>query len=181
MRIIVSGTHGSGKSTLTADFVARRPEYLALGDPFDELDPDDPASAASFAAQLRVTASRVRETAGESAVISERGPLDFVAYLTALEQLGRSDGELIARATALADASLTDVDLVVLLPLDDRHPIRVPVDEDPALREAMDTALLDLADEREAAGPARFLTLGGDPATRLRDLLAATNMTPGNR
>ena len=85
-------------------------------------------------------------------MISERGPLDFVAYLTALEQLGRSDGELIARATTIADASLTDVDLVVLLPLDDRHPIRVPIDEDPALRDAMDAALLDLADEREGAG-----------------------------
>jgi hypothetical protein len=107
-------------------------------------------------------------------VISERGPLDFVAYLTALEQLGRSDGELIPRATAIADASSADVDLVVLLPLDDRHPIRVPIDEDPALRDAMDAALLDLADEREGAGSTRFLTLGGDPASRLRDLLAAT-------
>lgn len=175
MRIVVSGTHGSGKSTLIADFVARRPEYLALGDPFEDLDLDDPSGEASFAAQLRVTASRVRETAGEPAVISERGPLDFVAYLTALEQLGRSDGELIARATTIADASLTDVDLVVILPLDDRHPIRVPVDEDPALREAMDAALLDLADEREHSGGTRFLTLGRDPASRLRDLLAATN------
>ena len=175
MRIVVSGTHGSGKSTLIADFVARRPEYLALGDPFEELDLDDPASAASFAAQLRLTAARVRETAGEPAVISERGPLDFVAYLTALEQLGRSDGELIPRATAIADASSAGVDLVVLLPLDDRHPIRVPIDEDPALRDAMDAALLDLADEREGAGSTRFLTLGGDPASRLRDLLAATD------
>ncbi|WP_136054324.1 AAA family ATPase [Microbacterium sp. K24] len=175
MRIVVSGTHGSGKSTLIADFVAQRPEYLALGDPFEDLDLDDPASAASFAAQLRLTASRLRETAGESSVISERGPLDFLAYLTALEQWGRSDSELVARATAIADASLTDVDLVVLLPLDERHPIRVPVEEDRVLREAMDAALLDLADEREVAGGTRFLTLGGDPASRLRDLLAATN------
>lgn len=175
MRIVVSGTHGSGKSTLIADFVARHAEYLALGDPFEYLDLDDPSGEASFAAQLRLTASRVRETAGEPAVISERGPLDFVAYLTALEQLGRSDGELIARATTIADASLTDVDLVVILPLDGHHPIRVPVDEDPALREAMDAALLDLADEREDSGGTRFLTLGGDPASRLRDLLAATN------
>ncbi|WP_407360179.1 AAA family ATPase [Microbacterium sp. LBN7] len=174
MRIIVSGTHGSGKSTLIADFVARRPEYLVLGDPFEDLDLDDPASAASFAAQLRLTASRVRETAGESTVISERGPLDFVAYLAALEQLGRSDGALVAHATAIADDSLANVDLVVLLPLDDRHPIRVPVDEDMALREAMDAALLDLADEREAVGGPRFLTLGGDPASRLDYLLAAT-------
>ena len=53
MRIVVSGTHGSGKSTLIADFVARRTEYLTLGDPFEELDLDDGSSAASFAAQLR--------------------------------------------------------------------------------------------------------------------------------
>ncbi|UUE20380.1 ATP-binding protein [Microbacterium sp. J1-1] len=41
MRIVVSGTHASGKSTLIADFLAAhpdflaaRPEYLSLGDPF---------------------------------------------------------------------------------------------------------------------------------------------------
>lgn len=174
MRIVVSGTHGSGKSTLISDFVAQRPEYLALGDPFEELDLDDPASAASFVAQLRLTAARVQETADEAAVISERGPLDFVAYLAALEQLGRSDGELIPRAKAIAESSLSDIDLVVLLPLDERHPIRIPLDEDPALREAMDAALLDLVDEREAADGIRFLVLGGDPATRLRDLLTAS-------
>ena len=98
MRIVVSGTHASGKSTLISDFHAAHPEYTVLGDPFDDVESGAPTGAASFVAQLRVTVSRLRESARESSVISERGPVDFLAYLTALEMLGRGDGALLSRA-----------------------------------------------------------------------------------
>ncbi|MFC4138171.1 MULTISPECIES: hypothetical protein [unclassified Microbacterium] len=38
MRIVVSGTHASGKSTLIDAFAAEHPEYRVLPDPFE--DPD---------------------------------------------------------------------------------------------------------------------------------------------
>ncbi|NKF34763.1 hypothetical protein HER21_51015, partial [Pseudomonas sp. BGM005] len=75
-----------------------------LGDPFDDVDAPDPSSAASFVAQLRVTVARLRESAGESSVISERGPVDFLAYLTALEMLGRGDDAVLARAHELVES-----------------------------------------------------------------------------
>ena len=176
MRIVVSGTHASGKSTLIADLRAALPEYLVLGDPFDDIDDDAPTGERSFAAQLAVTAARLRETAHEPSVVSERGPLDFVAYLTALESLGRSDGSLLARATEIAAASLREIDLVVVLPLDRRHPILVPDDEDPELRDAMDDALLEIVDdlERDGALPA-LLVVSGDPQERLAHVLEAVS------
>ena len=176
MRIVVSGTHASGKSTLISDFHDARPEYLVLPDPFEDLDLDDPASESSFAVQLRATAARLRESAGRSAVISERGPLDFLAYLTALERLGRSDGSLLSRATEMVDASMSDVDLLVVLPLEHDRAIRVPDEEDPALRRMMDETLGELVDdlEREGARP-RIVTITGEPRTRLRRLLAAAD------
>lgn len=174
MRIVVSGTHASGKSTLIADFLAAHPEYLSLGDPFDDLEEEavDPSGEASFAA-LRIAAGRLRATAGQQDVIAERGPLDFAAYLIALERLGRSDGALVERAIAIAEDSLALVDLVVLVPLDARRSIRIPADEDPALREAMDQALFDLADDLAQDTGVRLLTVAGDGEMRLATLVEA--------
>ena len=176
MRIVVAGTHASGKSTLIADFHAAHPEYLVLPDPFEDLDLDDPASESSFAVQLRVSASRLHETAARAAVIAERGPLDFLAYLVALERLGRSEGALLERATRFVEESLPAFDLLAVLPLESGRRIAVPDDEDPALREAMDEALLELVDDLERDGSApRVVFLSGDPEARLRALLEAAS------
>lgn len=170
MRIVVSGTHASGKSTLISDFHAARPEYVVLSDPFEDLDlDDDPSGERSFARQLRVTAARLQESTGCPSVISERGPLDFLAYLTALERLARSDGALLARATEIVEASMSAIDLIAIVPLDERRPIHVTDDEDRDLRLAMDEALVELVDgfERDGTLPLT-VTLIGDPEERMR-------------
>jgi len=177
VRIVVSGTHASGKSTLISDFHAAHPEYTVLGDPFDDVESGAPTGAASFVAQLRVTVSRLRESARESSVISERGPVDFLAYLTALEMLGRGDGALLSRAQELVETSMAHIDLIAVVPLDLRHPIDIPDDEDPALREAMESALMDALDDLERAGGAPpIVTLTGNPQERLAQLERAAGL-----
>lgn len=54
MRIVVSGTHASGKSTLISDFATAHPEFAVLPDPFEELldDSFDEPDAALFGRQL---------------------------------------------------------------------------------------------------------------------------------
>ncbi|QNA93177.1 MULTISPECIES: AAA family ATPase [unclassified Microbacterium] len=175
MRIVVSGTHASGKSTLISDFHAAHPEYLVLGDPFDDLESetDDATGESSFAGQLRISATRLHEHADQAHLLAERSPLDFAAYLIALEALGRSSGALIPRAVQIAADALSSIDLAVLVPLDARHPIHVPSDEDPELREAMDLALLELADDIEHDVASRFLIVAGERATRLRSVQEA--------
>lgn len=84
VRIVVSGTHASGKSTLISDFASRHPEFTVLPDPFELVDEDDAVGAALFAAQLRIAADRLTDEPGRTHVIAERGPLDFLAYLLAL-------------------------------------------------------------------------------------------------
>lgn len=173
----MSGTHASGTSTLISDFHAAHSEYAVLGDPFDDIESEAPAGAASFVAQLRVTISRLRESAHLNAVISERGPIDFLAYLTALEMLGRGDGALLSRVQELVESSMADVDLIAVVPLDARHPIDVPDDEDPELREAMERALLDVLDDLERAGDAPpIVTLTGSPGKRLTQLEKAAGL-----
>ncbi|MGW9159356.1 AAA family ATPase [Microbacterium sp. NPDC055665] len=173
MRIVVSGTHASGKSTLISDFHAVHPEYRTLGDPFEDLDLEEPAGEAGFAAQLRISTVRLQESSADDDVIAERGPLDFLAYLIALERLGRSDGALLARASRIVEESAESIDLIVVVPLDGERPIHVPDDEDPELREAMDQALQEIADDLEHDDVVRVITVGGDAASRLRAVLAA--------
>ncbi|WP_127819818.1 AAA family ATPase [Microbacterium sp. CPCC 204701] len=184
MRIVVSGTHGSGKSTLIGDFAAARRTFEVLPDPFELIDAvGEEPEAGLFLAQLHVAADRLRRLSPGEQVIAERGPLDFVAYLDALDDLrrpGRAPG-LRSHASTIAASAMANVDLLVLLPLTTTSGIDVPDDEDPELREAMNAALLDLADEADLVGDATVVEIIGDPASRLAQLEAAIDAAPDTR
>lgn len=154
MRIVVSGTHASGKSTLISDFALRHPGFTVLPDPFELLDDaSDSPSAAMFTAQLRLSADRLTEETATD-VIAERGPLDFLAYLLALaELLGRPlDNGIREQAIALVVAAMRTVDVLVVLPLAARDPIHVSDDEHLELRETMNDVLLELVDDPDLVG-----------------------------
>ncbi|GAA2027274.1 hypothetical protein GCM10009819_08320 [Agromyces tropicus] len=155
MRIVVSGTHASGKSTLVSDFAARHPEFVVLPDPFELVDEAwDFPSAELFATQLRLSAARLHpdETAGH--LLSERGPIDFLAYLLALDEFNSAPGsrELFARSIEITQGAMRHVDLLVVLPLDRDAEIFVPRDEHLPLRELMNDVLLDLVDDDQIVG-----------------------------
>ncbi|GAA3636518.1 hypothetical protein GCM10022200_19830 [Microbacterium awajiense] len=176
MRIVVSGTHASGKSTLIADFVARHPSFTVLPDPFELLDESwDQPTAGLFAAQLRLAADRLLSDEFDGDLIAERGPLDFLAYLHALHELGRAEhpDESVPRADEVAQRALSQVDLLVVLPLVDDDGIVVGDDEDLELRDAADRALLDLIDDPDLVGDdVRVAEITGDRAARLVTLEA---------
>lgn len=169
MRIVVSGTHASGKSTLISDFVHACPEFEALDDPFELVDELDAVGVASFVSQFRVASTRLLEFSSGDSVIAERGPLDFLAYLIALGELGRLDtSELVRSGAATAALAMTHVDLLAVLPVDTSA---VGEEEDPELREAMAEALLNLIDDAELTGGARVCELVGSPSSRLAELV----------
>jgi hypothetical protein len=173
VRIVVSGTHAVGKSTLVSDFAMSNPQFDVLPDPFDLVDDPEPASPASFREQLTVAADRLLVLAPGADVIAERGPLDFLAYLEAAEALGRASLSATSwealRQTAAA--AMARVDLLVVLPLTNPSAIWVPDEEDPALRLAMDERLLDLCgDEELVGGVGRVIEVAGSPQDRLDQL-----------
>lgn len=180
MRIVVSGTHASGKSTLISDFAGAHPEFAVLPDPFEELldDSFEELDAGLFSRQLDIAARRLAEFPEGSDLIAERGPLDFLAYLHALEALGRigESTSALECAAAVTQRAAEHADLLVLLPLGYSDQIRVGDDEDPELRLAMNAALLDLAGDPDLAGT-RILELGGTQAERLAQLEAALRNT----
>ena len=176
VRIVVSGTHASGKSTLIADFALRHPAYCVLPDPFELLDEtDDAPSAALFARQLRISAERLTRSPGHAHLIAERGPLDFLAYLLALAELtGRPLGaEFLQQAIARAAEALRTIDLLVVLPLTAEDGLPVGADEHLELRAAMNEELQELLDEPDLMGTSLLVAeITGTPDERLAALEA---------
>lgn len=177
MRIAVSGTHCSGKSTLIDDFLAAHPDYLHEPEPYEWMDDaSGEVGADDFYRQLEVSVARLRGHGSGSRVIAERSPLDFLAYLLALTDLGRSgrDCELTASAAELAAEGMANIDLLVVLPLNARDGIAAPESEDPELREAMNDRLLDLitTDPYSLFGSGRthIIEVHGNRHERLRAL-----------
>lgn len=176
MLIVVSGTHASGKSTLISDFAMRHPEAAIGGDVFELVgEEEDRPSPRMFAAQLRASADRILSASSDGLTILERGPLDFLAYLLALEQLSGDAIEpgLWERARDITARAMERVGLLVVLPLSDHDGIHVDDEEDNALRSAMDAALLDLIDEGDVTGPGVALELSGAPEVRATALEVA--------
>ena len=160
MRIALSGTHCSGKSTLAADFVAAHPAYVHEPEPYEWLV-EWYGEVPDFERQLELSVERLRGYAPGADVIAERCPLDFLAYLRA------SGARDLRAAEELAARGMAHVDLLVLLPLDGT--IDVPEDEEPELRAEMNEQLLELA----AGWDVRTIELHGDRPRRLEALTRA--------
>jgi hypothetical protein len=174
MRIVVSGTHASGKSTLVSDFAGRHPEFAVLPDPFELLDESwDVPSASMFAAQLRISATRLHPGETTAPLVAERGPIDFLAYLLAMEDLtGEAvSRELIERSTEITRDAMQHVDLLVALPLTPEDEMFAHADENLPLREAMNDVLLDLIGDEDVIGThLDVVEITGDRNQRLTSL-----------
>jgi hypothetical protein len=174
MRIAISGTHASGKSTLISDFLAVHPEYAHEPEPFELLDDArDDLDADAFFHQLQISVQQLRSYSIDARVIAERCPVDFLAYLMALDELGRGgrSRELLHRAAPLTAAAMEHVDLLVILPLNPVDDITVPQSEDPELREVMNEFLLEISGDTELVSERSVvLELTGSRGRRLAAL-----------
>ncbi|MFZ4896258.1 hypothetical protein ACL9RL_17585 [Plantibacter sp. Mn2098] len=174
----MSGTHASGKSTLVSDFALRHPEFTVLPDPFELVDETwDTPSAGLFAAQLRLSATRLSPEESPGKLIAERGPIDFLAYLLALDELSGMSGsdEILERSSAITLEALEHVDLLVVLPLTARDAIVPDADEHLALRDTMNDVLLELIDDPDVVGEhLEVVEIIGDRDRRLAALEALT-------
>lgn len=174
MRVVVSGTHGTGKSTLIDDLRGILPGYRLLGDPYDELvGAAAEASTDTVLEQLAVSVRRLQRLRPGMDVVCERGPVDFLAYLMALDDLGRDRHArtLFADALEEAAAAMEQVDLVALLMTEPATDARLGADDDRELRAAMQEALLELYDDPDLLGSStRVVEIAGPREQRARML-----------
>jgi hypothetical protein len=158
VRIAVSGTHCSGKSTLVEDFLALHGDYVHEPEPYEWLtelhgEPlGEELTAGDVCRQLEVSVERWCSYDRGARVVGERAPLDFVAYIRALTDLRRQPG-LFSRAIEaecdLVARGMAHVDLLVVLPLNDADRIAAPEWEDLELRAAMNDCLLEIVNSDE--------------------------------
>src|ERR1051325_3706236 len=117
MRIAVSGTHGVGKSTLIDEFLGKHPEFVHEPEPYTVLveslgeEFSDKPNVEDFFRQLEFNIDRLGQHAPGEKVIYERCPIDFLAYIDALEPR-----EVEALLNPVSKA-MQNLDLIVYLPL----------------------------------------------------------------
>src|ERR1700689_422944 len=112
MRIGISGTHGTGKTTLADALCAHLPGYVTADEPYYLLEEEGyefgfPPSPDGYRA-LRARSLRCL-SAPPPRIVFDRTPLDYLAYLAAIGV----DAEREADAPALR-AGLAHLDLLVL-------------------------------------------------------------------
>ena len=179
MRIAVTGTHGSGKTTLVDDFVAAAGGYESVPEPYWLLAQQgvvfaDGPDVAALEEQLKQSCALILATS-ETDVVFDRCPLDFLAYLDVLSAAEgfewSPDGKLLQRM----EKALATLDLVAFVPLNSPDEIAVAI-EYPKLRKRVDARLKTMLREDDlgllADGP-RVIEITGTRQQRVRRLTEA--------
>ena len=144
MRFAVTGTHGSGKSTLVDDFVAANSHYQSVAEPYWQLVQQgvvfaDGPNIADLEDQLRQSCELISGMEGKD-VVFDRCPLDLIAYLDVVAAAEGTewmpDGRLLGRI----GRALALLDLIVFVPLTVPDEITVAI-EYPKLRRRVDARL----------------------------------------
>ena len=175
MRIGISGTHGTGKTTLAEELCAHLPGHITADEPYYLLEEEGyefgfPPSPDDYRALLARSLQSLTEPSPLPGVIFDRTPLDYLAYLAATG----ADAEREADTAALKPA-LASLDLLVITVITPETERLLPTPELPELREAMNDALLELvyADPLDAWPDLPVLELDGPLDARLPAVLAA--------
>ena len=134
MRIAVSGTHGTGKSTLIDEFLRAHPDFVHEPEPYtvlvEEFGEEFSAEPQvdDFLRQLGFNIDRLNQHERGERVIYERCPIDFLAYI-----------ECVSPTISVLNQvreGMQNLDLIVYLPIDNTIDA-----EFPKLRKAVDRRL----------------------------------------
>jgi predicted ATPase len=114
MRVGISGTHGTGKTTLAQALCARLPGHVTVDEPYYLLEAEGyefgfPPSPEDYRALLARSVRSLSSPPLLPGVVFDRTPLDYLAYMAATG--ADRPGEAGAAALQLAVASL---DLLVI-------------------------------------------------------------------
>jgi predicted ATPase len=180
MRIAVSGTHCSGKTSFIDAFLTAHPDFAHEPEPYIVLVEDygedfsaEP-SADDLFRQLEFNVDRLRCYRPDEQVIFERSPADFLAYILALGDLKRDEdtSRIVETVLQIVVEAIRYLDMIVFLPLDDVDPIEMSDCEDPELRRAVDLRLLAIFGDNEfdlvGSGAPVVLEARGATPQRLR-------------
>lgn len=173
MRIAISGSHATGKTTLVTELAGHLPGYAVVEEPYHALADEGHGFAAlpdadAFAALLERALVDIERSLPDD-VLLDRGPADYLAYLAALRP---AIGSLTPWIAPVAEA-MARVDLIVFVPIERPDRIGVDASEGRALRRRVDAVLREMLVEDAWGLGGRVLEVSGSPETRARQVLAA--------
>ncbi|QVL57982.1 MAG: hypothetical protein KFB93_02565 [Simkaniaceae bacterium] len=143
MRISVSGTHFSGKSTLIKALLKALPNYAGIDEPYFLLEQEGyefsiPPLLEDYEAQFKRSIQLILES--RSHTIFDRCPLDFLGYAFAV---GEKRVDLKSWIEDMEEA-IRLLDLIIFLPIEYRDRIAIPPSEDKKLRRIVDENLQEI-------------------------------------
>jgi hypothetical protein len=179
MRVGISGTHGTGKTTLAEALCACLPGHVAADEPYYLLEEQGyqfefPPSLEDYRALLARSVRSLTAPPLLPRIVFDRTPLDYLAYLAATG----ADPSAEAGTAALQPA-FGSLDLLVITLITPETEQLLPPAEMPGLRSQMNDALLELIydDPLNAWGDVPLLELSGPLDGRLDAVLAALGQT----
>jgi len=175
MRVGISGTHGTGKTTLAEALCACLPGHAAADEPYYLLEEEGyefefPASLEDYRTLLARSVRSLTSPPMLRRIIFDRTPLDYLAYMAATG----ADPSAEAGTAALQPA-FGSLDLLVITLITPETEQLLPPVEMPRLRSQMNDAMLELVydDPLNAWGDISVLELSGPLDGRLDAVLAA--------
>ena len=177
MRIAVSGSHATGKTSLVAELCTRLANVTAVDEAYYLLDEEGhvfetPPSDADY--EMLIERSFVllaEEHAGS--VVFDRSPADYLAYLVAGGRRPIESEHVSATA-----AALSTLDLIVFVPIE--HPDRVAGAEALRLRRRVDRILREMLVEGSWGFDVSIVTVEGTPEERADQVLARLKLMATN-
>jgi hypothetical protein len=175
VRIAVSGTHMTGKSSLIKALGACLPNHRTIPEPYEILEERGyafahPPTVDDYVMQLRQSLITLRRRSPN--LILDRCPLDFLGYIYASPDPEADRFDLALWHGEIAQA-MKSLDLVVALHVDATYDPAMP-SEDAAFRLAVDDILRDIVDgdSLDLCENVEILSLGGAWDRRLETVLA---------
>jgi predicted ATPase len=173
MRIAISGTHFSGKSTLVEALSEALPQYMTVDEPYRLLQEEgyeffaELPSIEDFELQLERSIESLDEKAPN--IIFDRCPADILGYL-----LSHPDVELFDLEEWLprVQTAIGNLDLLVFLPIEVPDRIVLPLSQDAAYRQLVDEKLKEIILVNSFDFKVDVLEVTGSVKTRVERILA---------
>jgi len=179
MRVGISGTHGTGKTTLAEALCAHLPDHVVADEPYYLLEEEGhefgfPPTLEDYRALAARSVRSLTSPPLLPGVVFDRTPLDYLAYMAATG----ADPSAQASAAALRPA-FASLDLLVITLITPETEQVLPPAEMAGLRLEMNNALLELVydDPLNAWTDIPVLELSGPLDGRLDAILAALDQS----
>jgi hypothetical protein len=179
MRIAISGTHRSGKSTLIEELSALLPKYATVDEPYHVMAEEGyefchPPSLEDFEAQIERSIESLSE--GGANILFDRCPVDFLGYISAHEDADTFDfDEWLPRVRA----AIQTLDLIVFVPVEARDRIAFSEsDDDDESRAMVDETLREILLDDSLELGVEILEVEGEPERRVKTVMRRIRRGP---